>query len=232
MDTVPQEAMPCRVEKHEMKHFTVEDEIDFANLMVPTARKLEMEEHLRSCARCAKAVAQWQRVRECATAEANYQPPPEAVRISKATFAALELALQSKPRSISIEVLFDSFLQPLEGFRSAGRATRHMLYRADPFQVDLQIELQPADKRVVVTGQLLGLRDPQMVGRNVGVILANLRGRAVRTVTNQFGEFRVEIENSGELTLVFYEANNKPVVIPLRDALGRSSNEQREDPGR
>jgi len=216
-----------------MNHFTVEDEIDFVNDAVPATRKIAMEEHLKNCRRCAKAVSQWQRVRECAAAEANYRPPQEAVRIAKAAFAGLQLALRGESTGRSIEVVFDSFLQaPLEGFRSAGGGTRHVLYRADPFQIDLQIEVQPGDKRVVVTGQLIGLRDPQVVGGNVGLILANLCGRIVRTVTNQFGEFRAEIENSGDLALVFFGADQKPVVIPLQDALSQSSAEGRRRPGR
>jgi hypothetical protein len=211
-----------------MKHFTIEDEIDFVNEVVPTTRKITMEEHLKGCKRCTKAVSQWRQVRESAATEANYQPPAEALRIAKAAFAGLQLALRGETDS-SIEVVFDSFLQPpLEGFRSAGGGTRHVLYRADPFQIDLQVELQPGDKRVVVTGQLLSLRDPQTAKRNVQLILADLRGRLVRTVTNEFGEFRAEIENSGDLALVFYDADDKPVVISLRDALGPVSEKDRK----
>jgi predicted anti-sigma-YlaC factor YlaD len=216
-----------------MKHFTIEDEIDFVNQVVPTTRKVAMERHLKDCGRCAKAVSQWQRARQCAAAESNYQPPQEAVRIAKAAFAGLQLAMHRKPAGGSIELVFDSFLHAqAEGFRSAGSATRQMVYRADPFQIDLHIELQPGDKRVVVTGQLLGLRDPQIVGENVGLILANLCGRLVRTVTNQFGEFRAEIENSGDLALVFFKTDHKPVVIPLQDALSRPSDAARKRPSR
>jgi hypothetical protein len=211
-----------------MKHFTIEDEIDFVNEVVPTTRKITMEEHLKGCKRCTKAVSQWRQVRESAATEANYQPPAEALRIAKAAFAGLQLALRGETDS-SIEVVFDSFLQPpLEGFRSAGGGTRHVLYRADPFQIDLQVELQPGDKGVVVTGQLLSLRDPQTAKRNVQLILADLRGRLVRTVTNEFGEFRAEIENSGDLALVFYDEDDKPVVISLRDALGPVSEKDRK----
>jgi predicted anti-sigma-YlaC factor YlaD len=211
-----------------MKHFTIEDEIDFVNEVLPATRKLTLEEHLKACKRCTKAVSQWRQVRKSAAAEANYQLPPEALRIAKAAFAGLQLALRGQTDS-SIKVVFDSLLQPsVEGFRSAGRGTRHVLYRADPFQIDLQIELQPGDKRVVVTGQLLGSRDPQIVGRDVALILANMHGGVVRTVTNQFGEFRAEIENSGDLSLVFYQPDQKPLVISLRDALGRASDKERK----
>ena len=211
-----------------MKHFTIEDEIDFVNEVLPATRKLTLEEHLKACKRCTKAVSQWRQVRKSAAAEANYQLPPEALRIAKAAFAGLQFALRGQTDS-SIEVVFDSLLQPsVEGFRSAGRGTRHVLYRADPFQIDLQIELQPGDKRVVVTGQLLGSRDPQIVGRDVALILANMHGGVVRTVTNQFGEFRAEIENSGDLSLVFYQPDQKPLVISLRDALGQASDKERK----
>jgi hypothetical protein len=203
-----------------MRHFTTEDAVDFVNQVIPASQKRAMEEHRKNCRRCSKAVSQLQRVRECAAAEPNYQPPQETVRNTRSAFAALELALRGKTRGASIEVLFDSFLQPALGrVRSAGGATRHVLYRADPFQIDVQIELQPGEERLVVTGQLVGSRDPQIVGRNLAVILANMRGRIVRTATNQFGEFRTEIENSGDLELVFFLAAQRPIVISLPNVL-------------
>jgi hypothetical protein len=91
----------------------------------------------------------------------------------------------------------------------------------DPFQIDLQLESQPG-VGVVVTGQLLNFSHPELVGRNVPVVLSNMHGVVVRTVTNQFGEFREAIQASGEFELVFLGANDKPVVISIRDALGDS----------
>jgi hypothetical protein len=41
-------------------------------------------------------------------------------------------------------------------------------------------------------------------------------------MTNQFGEFRGEIENSGDLELSFFDPSGKPIVIMLRRALGQS----------
>jgi hypothetical protein len=95
-----------------------------------------------------------------------------------------------------------------------------MLYRADPFQIDLLIEFQVGGRSVVVTGQLLDLRHPEIVGHDLRVTLSNLRGRVVQAAINQFGEFCQEIENSGNLELKFHGANHKPVVISLRDDLG------------
>src|SRR5467141_233837 len=205
-----------------MKHFTAEEWIDFVTRVVCTITKEKMKEHLeQGCKRCSKIVSQWQRLRQTAETEANYKPPGDAVRIAKASFAGSSSAEVQKRPDVLAELLFDSLLQPvLEGIRSTSIGTRHMLYRADPFQIDLLIEPQVGGRSVVVTGQLLDLRHPEIVGHNLQVTLSNLRGRVVQTTTNQFGEFCQEIENTGSLELKFHGANHKPVVISLRDNLG------------
>lgn len=120
------------------------------------------------------------------------------------------------------EVVFDSFMHPArEGVRSGQDNRRRLLCRADPFQVDLQIEAPLGSSRVVVIGQLLDLRHPEIVGRDVPFMLSNLRGRVVQARTNQFGEFRAEIESSGDLELVFHRTNDKPILVSLQDVLGR-----------
>jgi hypothetical protein len=43
----------------------------------------------------------------------------------------------------------------------------------------------------------------------------------VNAITNQFGEVSGEIENSGDLQMTFNSPDGKPIIISLRDALGR-----------
>src|SRR5215475_4095673 len=88
----------------------------------------------------------------------------------------------------SAELLFDSFLQPASaGVRSGSIGLRQMLYRADPYQIDLQLEADREHNRLIVTGQLLDVSRPEMACLSVPVTLSNLRGNAVNTTTNQFG---------------------------------------------
>jgi hypothetical protein len=207
-----------------MEHFTAEEWIDLVNQVASSSRKLAMEKHLKDgCERCAKTLARWRRVRQAVAAEASYQPAQEAVRIAKAAFAGSEWAWERKAARRVIEVLFDSFMQPArEGLRSVGTGTRRLLYRADPFRIDLQIEARVGGRSIIVTGQLLDLRHPESLGRDVPFMLSNLRGRVVQATTDQFGEFREEIENSGDLELVFHGANEKPIMVSLQDVLGQS----------
>ncbi len=206
-----------------MKHFTSEEWIDFVNQVVPDEKQKGMQKHLGSgCKRCGKIVDLWQKVQKTATTAASSNPPDDIVRIAKAQFAIPGLGGKRKEANSLIEVLFDSLSQPaLAGARSVGTETRQMLYRAEPYQIDVQIEAQPEGNRLVVTGQLMDARHPEIVGRDVLVTLSNRRGHLVKAVTNQFGEFHGEINNSGDLELSFAGRDKKSIVISLRDALRR-----------
>ena len=205
-----------------MEHFTTEKWIDFVNQIVAVNEKVLMEKHLeQGCKRCMETVSLWQKVRQSAAVERIYQPPEDRVRLAKAAFAGASLKGQRKGAGSRIKVLFDSFLQPvLEGTRSAGTTTRQMLYRADPFQIDVQLEAKPGSSRIVVTGQLLDLSNPEIIARDTRVLLSNMRGQVVHTVANQFGEFSGEIDNSGDLQMTFASPGGQPIVISLREALG------------
>lgn len=102
-------------------------------------------------------------------------------------------------------------------------AVRAIVCRAEPYQIDFQVEAQPERNRLVITGQLLDLTDPEIVGSDVQVTLSNLHGTDVLMVTNRFGEFRGELEDSGDLELSFLGPSGKRFVILLRGALKPSS---------
>ncbi len=205
-----------------MKHFTTEEWINFVNRVTSQKQQEAMQKHLGTgCKRCMDTVSLWQRVRNTAALEASYQPPAADVRIAKAAFAAAGRATQLEEKTGLVEVLFDSFLQPmLAGARSSSLGTRQMLYRADPYQIDIQIEAKPEGNRLMVTGQLLDVNNPGIVGRDVKITLSNHRGNVIHTITNQFGEFRGEIENTGDLELSFPGQGEKTIAISLRNALG------------
>jgi hypothetical protein len=212
-----------------MKHFTAEEWISFVNRVVPPSEWEEMSNHVKQgCPRCQETVSIWQRVQRAAAAEKSYQPPADTLRIAKAAFAGAGFDGQTRKSRSRISLLFDSFLQPVvEGARSAATDSRQMLYRADPFQIDLQIEAKPDSNDLLVTGQLLDLSHPGVAGKDVGVTLSNLRGQVVQAVSNQHGEFTCEIKNSGDLQITFSSSRGEPIVISLRDALGGLSQEDK-----
>jgi hypothetical protein len=205
-----------------MMRFVALEANDFGNRPAPDDPQKALRNHRRKP--CSVGGALWQKVATAAAAEATYQPAAERVRAVKAAFATAGLVAKPQRATAMIQQVYDSFSQPvLAGTRSSAMPIRQMLYRAEPYQVDLQIELQLEQNRFVVTGQLVDLSHPEMVGRDVPVTLSDGREYIFNTVTNQFGEFRGEVENSGDLEISFVAPSGKPIVILLRGPLDPSS---------
>lgn len=169
-------------------------------------------------------LSQQQKETDVGAVEGGYQSEGNGICVAEALFPTADLAAKRQETGSSIQVLFDSFSQPAAvGMRSAPMSVRELVCRAEPYQVDIQVEAQAEHNRLVVTGQLLDVTQPDTVGAEVQITLSNLRGSVVQTATNQFGEFRGELENSGNLEVSFLPRGGKPIVILLRGALKQSS---------
>jgi hypothetical protein len=170
-----------------------------------------------------ETLTRWQKV--ATEANRRCQVPAPRCKSSRGEGASATACLASKPDETGglIQLLFDSFSQPpCPGTRSAATRIRQMLYRAEPYQVDLQIDLQQERNRLIVTGQLLDVNRPEIFARDVQVTLSNCGASIAATVTNQFGEFHGEIENSGDLDISFPGRRGKPIVILLRGVVDPS----------
>ena len=204
-----------------MMHFGLEEWSDFARNAASGDRQVAMQRHLETgCNPCMETIALDSWPRPLSRWLLSPQPELEGTRTVKAPFATVGLLAKRQETGCYIELLFDSFSQPRPaGTRSAAMRIRQMLYRVEPYQIDLHIELQPEHNRFVVSGQLVDLSHPEMVGRDVQVMLSDGREYIVNTVTNQFGEFLGEVKDSGDLEISFLGRNGKPIVILLRGPL-------------
>ena len=180
-----------------------------------------MPRHLRKRSRrCMKTLEPCQKVPHAAALDVICQPPAETVHVGEPAFWTAGLAAEPQGTGSLVQLLFDSFSQPrTPGIRSTGMSVRQMLYRAESYQIDIQLEARPERNRLAITGQLLDVSDPEVVARDVQVTLSDGRESAVNAMTNQFGEFRAEIENSGDLELSFLGRGGQPFVILVRGAL-------------
>src|SRR6266481_3473212 len=192
-----------------MKHFMTEEWIDFVNQVSSPKQQEAMKKHLGTgCRRCAQALATWQKVHNAAAVEERYQPPAADVRIAKAAFASAGGAKQRKEKGSLVEVLFDSFLQPmLAGARSSGLGTRQMLYRADPYQIDIQIEAKTEGNRLMVTGQFLDV--------NLVRVSAIEHLSSSQTARTRAGQHRLQ-------ETVEQHFDQAALCLPLLGAAGRS----------
>src|SRR5215472_3557638 len=80
-------------------------------------------------------------------------------------------------KQLNAQLLYDSFAQPMApGTRSIAMSVRQMLYRAGPYQIDVQVEVQPDRNRLLVTGQLVDTTHPDLLDAGTQVTLSDGRG--------------------------------------------------------
>ena len=175
-----------------------------------------IESHLASgCAACSSAATLWKSFMEVAAKEQEYTPPPQAVRLAEAQFAAAKIAASSTPSLASL--LFDSFARPLPaGIRSGAPMARQLVYEAEGLTIDLRIDKHANSKALSIVGQVLDARTLRLASEAVSVALLNRQGEPLqRTATSHFGEFHLEVAAEAEMQLAIEVAEGRSVRIPL-----------------
>jgi hypothetical protein len=195
-----------------MTHFTVWQWADFVRGLVEAAPRSAMQAHLSSgCRRCEQSVQTLRGVVATAGSEALYEPPEYALRYARAVFSLNEPEKFSVPRMIA-RLVHDSFLAPLPaGLRSQDRQSRHALYEAGTYYLDLQLEHQPRSGLVTLIGQLEDRSTPPVSTADVPVRLMERNSLVASTLCNRFGEFHLE----------YAPARNLRLQVPLPDVRKR-----------
>lgn len=105
---------------------------------------------------------------------------------------------QSSRQIIPAVLVFDSGSQGrLLGFRGARSASRHLLYRAGPYDIDLSMDYVESARLIDIIGQAMPLRMDLDVVANRDVELLKESTRVFATSTNEFGEFILDSVGEG-----------------------------------
>jgi len=196
-----------------MKHFTIWQWTDFARGLVDVgAARSAMETHLSSpCPRCQRIVNVLRAVAATARAEAGYEPPERAIRYAQAIYSLYGPEKISFPRLIA-RLVYDSGRAPLPaGMRAQNRLSRHALYEAGSYSLDVQLEHQPGSGLVSLTGQLADRNKPATSTAGLPVLLMERKSLITSTLSNRLGEFHLE----------YSLARNPRLQVPLPSAKKR-----------
>lgn len=208
-----------------MRHFSMEQWIDFARNVVGPRERAEMESHLSDgCKQCSKTLSLWKRTYDASRRESAYTPPESVVRTVKGTFGIRGPRRVGRAARAVARLLFDSAAAPLvAGVRSTATAERQLLYGVSKYRIDVRIEPQANSAKVALVGQVLNSTAP---GESIGQVPVSLcRGRKVlvESTTSPFGEFDVECDLEKGLQLKVRLPNEElclPVVEPTVDRAG------------
>jgi hypothetical protein len=132
--------------------------------------------------------------------EGGHEPPEHAIRCAQAIYSLFRPETTSLPRLIA-RLVHDSFREPLPaGIRAQARLSRHALYEAGSYYLDLQFDLQPPAGPVTLVGQLADRRIPSS-NTAVPVWLMQRKSVVASTLCGRFGEFQLEYTPARDLRL-------------------------------
>jgi hypothetical protein len=192
-----------------MKHFSIWQLADYARALGDDTARAAMETHLAAgCARCQRIVNVLRRVASTAQGEADHEPPEHAIRYAQAIYSLSRPESTGFPRLVA-RLVHDSIREPLPaGMRAQDAPSRHALYEAGSYCLDLQLDQQVASGLVTLIGQLADRNKPASSTAAVPVWLMERKSLVASTLCNPFGEFQLEYAPARDLRL----------YVPLRAA--------------
>jgi len=184
-----------------MSHFDINDWTDFARGCATGPDRAQMQAHLEDgCRRCRATVDLLQRVVVAVRADGLYEPPPDIVRCAKAISALQRPRATARGEWSVARLIYDSMREPLPaGIRAETRASRHAVFEAGSLFIDLRLEREQAQMRLV--GQLTHREDPTRFPMASPVLLLGRRDVVAHAVSNQFGEFQMNYPPVRDLRL-------------------------------
>ena len=201
-----------------MKHFVMEQWVDFSRNLTGEDERRRMQEHLASgCDGCEQLANLTQRLVTCCTAMAAGAVPEATVRLARAIFPVRTPQVPKRGSRLPIELIFDSFLAPSPaGLRSTWQVGWQGLYRAGECSLDLRIEPELKSSRAAVIGQVTNHVCPSQGMGDLAVSLQAGDRIVAQTVSNRFGEFQMEYEQRAQLQLVIRLQDANVIQVPLK----------------
>ena len=197
------------------KHYTSEEWADFARGRCSDDVWHEMQEHLQGgCPGCSSLLELWLGVLEIAEREEVFEPPPAAMRCAKALYSMFPPQQEKGPMFVFAHMVRMG-QAALEGVRSAGPSTGHILFKEGTLLLDVHMQPRSAAERVSMVGQLLDTGHAQKIFANRAVSVMREKDILARTKTNGFGEFRLEFEPAADLLVMIELENNSYLVSRL-----------------
>lgn len=198
-----------------MNHFALADWSDFVRLAAPEDLSQNMQNHLESgCDPCTSAELFIRELYQFAALESSFEPPQSLIRMAVAEFAVANLTADLGSGLVRAELSFDSFQCATLGVRSAGTASRHLLYKCGEVCVDMLLEPRLGSKQVMLSGQLVDGKGSIDSLADMPVLLIKEGAKLSETNTNKFGEFSLGYETAARLELLF-KLTTRAFVVPI-----------------
>jgi hypothetical protein len=201
-----------------MKHYAIDQWVDFTRGVIAGDEAAQMLMHLRSgCADCRRISDFTVKLSGTCEGLASVVVPEGSLRLARAIFPVRTQERPKRGNRLPVEMIFDSFLVPSAvGLRSTWQIGWQGLYRAGDCSVDLRIEPELKSSRAAVIGQITSHLQPAVEMGNLPVSLRAGKQVVAETISNRFGEFQMEYDQQTQLKLCIYLRDSKSIQVPLK----------------
>jgi len=171
-----------------------ENLIDYFDNAIEEPDRTRVAAHLATgCLTCAESLTWYERVRLVSSSDDTIRPPEWVFKRAVRVFDAVQRPrIAERIGKLVASLVFDSFgSAALAGVRSSETVNRQLLYRADNYNIDLQIA--PVErKRADLVGQVLkeGEANFESVS-GLNLVIEQGKESVYSAVTNEMGEFKV-----------------------------------------
>jgi hypothetical protein len=204
-------------------HFDRAEWADFVRNQVSPPQHQAMLSHLQSgCSKCRNIKELLERFAIICKSETTYGVPEAVERSVKAFFALNRQPRVSLFQRILGDLSYDSLDDPQPvGLRAGHQISRHVLFQAGDYSVDLRFEHERGSASMVMVGQIANRRMPEELMAHVPVILFSGTRELTRSLSNSFGEFQLEYTPQANLNLrVPLEARGQELEVVLNERGG------------
>ena len=186
------------------RHFDIADWVDYVREQVAPVQYSEMLGHLQSgCTKCRKVVDQLSKFAAICAGEEAYCVPEHLERSVKAFFALHKQPQVSLLKRVIGNLMYDSLNDPQPaGVRMGHQISRHVLFQAGDYSVDLRFEHEKGSSSMVMVGQIANRQTPEEQVAHFPVILLSGSRELTRSLSNSFGEFQLEYTPQSDLHLL------------------------------
>ena len=202
------------------QHFRDEEWADLARIQTDE-RRARLQQHLDDgCVECSRRLRFWAAVSRVAAREPGYRPPDAAVRQVRGEYALQNRNQNRNPRSFlkraAAALLFDSAQEPLPaGVRAGGLSARLLLYGKAGRLLKLRVENLGESESLSLVGQIVEESAPHKKLKDLPVLVQSGRKTVNQTLTNQSGEFALDLSPSKGLRLVIGLPGPQAIVVML-----------------
>ena len=185
-----------------MSHYDITRWTDYVRGLVDAQEHSEMVHHLSECNSCRATHDLLARFAVRMQADLQYAIPEQVVRNARAIFSTNAPAKRTLLQKLAGSLVFDSFREPaLAGARSGTPGTRHALYQAGDYSVDIRLDEERGSTRVNMVGQLALRSHTADSFDGIPIMLMSGRKVVAQAVSNKFGEFQLSYDPRARLKL-------------------------------